>query len=106
MTLDGSVIHKSGLITGGQGSNQQRPRWKDGDIDGNPGIPIIFGLSLTNFFLGLMRARDKLLAELNELNKRKRMGSAEEVAKSGCAGLEAQLGVLRDELVRSRLFFG
>ncbi|KAI9499732.1 RecF/RecN/SMC [Zychaea mexicana] len=80
VTLDGSVIHKSGLMTGGHGSNQQHPRWKERDID------------------GLMRTRDKLLAELNELNKRKRMGSAEQAAKSGCAGLEAQSGVLREEI--------
>ncbi|KAI8148561.1 hypothetical protein BJV82DRAFT_269132 [Fennellomyces sp. T-0311] len=98
VTLDGTVIHKSGLITGGQGNNQQRPRWQDGDIDGNPGYTQSLA-NLTFCYLGLMRARDKLLAELNELNKRKRMGSAEEAAKSGCAGLDAQLGVLRDELI-------
>ncbi|KAI7850377.1 RecF/RecN/SMC N terminal domain-containing protein [Circinella umbellata] len=81
VTLDGTVIHKSGLITGGHNNNnKQRPRWQERDID------------------GLLRSRDKLLAELNQLNKRKRMGSAEQSAKSGCASLETQLNVLREEI--------
>ncbi|KAI9263440.1 RecF/RecN/SMC [Phascolomyces articulosus] len=80
VTLDGTVIHKSGLMTGGQSQHQKRPRWQERDID------------------GLLRSRDKLLAELNELNKHKRMGSTEQAVKSQCTGLEAQLSVLREEI--------
>lgn len=47
----------------------------------------------------LIKTRDKLLAELGELNKKKRYGSAEEAAKSDCAGLESRLAVLEKEMV-------
>lgn len=46
-----------------------------------------------------MRTRDKLLAELNELSRTKRMGSAEEQAKSDCDGLQSQLAMVQDEIV-------
>lgn len=49
--------------------------------------------------IGLTRTRDKLLGELSELNKQRRMGSAEEAAKNDCAELEGQLSVLREEIV-------
>ncbi|KAI9320899.1 hypothetical protein BX666DRAFT_2017874 [Dichotomocladium elegans] len=80
VTLDGTVINPSGLITGGQTNSQAQMRWQESDIE------------------SLTRTRDKLLAELSDLNKRKRMGSAEEAAKSDCAALEGQLIVLREEI--------
>ncbi|KAL0081769.1 hypothetical protein J3Q64DRAFT_1186982 [Phycomyces blakesleeanus] len=80
VTLDGTVIHRSGLMTGGQTSSQRSSRWSERDVE------------------DLMRTRDKLMAELNELSKQKRMGSAEEQAKSDCAGLQTQLEVLQEEI--------
>lgn len=52
---------------------------------------------------GLIKTRDKLLAELGELNKSKRYGTAEEAAKSDCAGLESRLAVLGKEMVKTTL---
>lgn len=46
-----------------------------------------------------MRNRDKLLAELNHISKTKRMGSAEDSAKSDCSNLNSQLNTLKEELV-------
>lgn len=46
-----------------------------------------------------MTRRDRLLAELNELSKNKRMGSAEDSAKSDCSNLQSQLNTLNEELV-------
>lgn len=46
-----------------------------------------------------MQKRDKLLAELNELSKNKRMGSAEDSAKSDCSNLQSQLNTINEELV-------
>lgn len=53
-----------------------------------------------HYHSGLKQTRDNLLAQLNELSKKKRRGSAEENAKSECEGLETKLNFLRDELVR------
>jgi hypothetical protein len=53
-----------------------------------------------HYHSGLKQTRDNLLAQLNELSKKKRRGSAEENAKSECEGLESKLNFLRDELVR------
>ncbi|KAG0167012.1 Structural maintenance of chromosomes protein 1 [Apophysomyces sp. BC1034] len=84
VTLDGTVIHRSGLMTGGRSGSQGPKRWSQRDVE------------------GLTRTRDKLLADLNELSKHKRMGSAEEIAKSDCAGLENQLGILQDEITTAK----
>lgn len=53
------------------------------------------------FFLGLKQTRDNLLAQLNDLSKKKRRGSAEENARAECEGFETKLNFLHDELVRS-----
>ncbi|KAI8886812.1 hypothetical protein K501DRAFT_243409 [Backusella circina FSU 941] len=81
VTLDGMVIHTSGLITGGQESTQSTQRWEENEVQ------------------ELMRTRDQLLLDLNELNKSKRMGSAEESAKNDCSGLQSQLNVYNEELM-------
>ncbi|KAI8089897.1 RecF/RecN/SMC [Halteromyces radiatus] len=80
VTLDGSVIHRSGLMTGGPSTSQNDKIWDETDVE------------------GLMRTRDKILAELNELCRNKRMGSAEELAKSDCDGLSSRLSVILDEI--------
>lgn len=46
-----------------------------------------------------MRSRDKLLEELNQISKTKRMGSAEDSARSDCSNLNSQLNTLKEELV-------
>ncbi|KAG2208930.1 hypothetical protein INT47_011070 [Mucor saturninus] len=80
VTLDGAVIHQSGLMTGGQASTQPTQKWHDSEIE------------------DLVRNRDKLLAELNLLSKNKRMGSAEDSAKSDCSNMKSQLNTLNEEL--------
>ncbi|CAO3599503.1 unnamed protein product [Absidia cylindrospora] len=80
VTLDGNVIHRSGLITGGPSSSQKDKIWDEKDVD------------------GLLRTRDKILAELNELSRNKRMGSAEEQAKCDCDGMESRLSFVQDEI--------
>lgn len=34
VTLDGAVIHQSGLMTGGQSSAQSTQKWHDSEIEG------------------------------------------------------------------------
>ncbi|CEP08833.1 hypothetical protein [Parasitella parasitica] len=81
VALNGSIIHQSGLMTGGQGGAQTTRKWQQTDVE------------------ELMRNRDKLLAELNHLSKTKRMGSAEDSAKSDCSNLNSQLNTLKEELI-------
>ncbi|KAI9259119.1 RecF/RecN/SMC [Helicostylum pulchrum] len=80
VTLDGAVIHQSGLMTGGQSSVKTTQKWHDSEIQ------------------DLVRARDTYLTELNEISKNKRMGSAEDSAKSDCSNLKSQLNTLEEEL--------
>ncbi|KAI8575705.1 hypothetical protein K450DRAFT_260414 [Umbelopsis ramanniana AG] len=79
VTLDGTVIHKNGLITGGEGVSAAK-QWEERELE------------------GLKQTRDNLLAQLNELSKKKRRGSAEENARAECEALETKLNFLHDEL--------
>ncbi|KLJ07395.1 structural maintenance-chromosome 1 [Blastomyces silverae] len=81
VTLDGTVIHKGGLMTGGRGpGHQQSKRWEDTDI--------------TN----LHKLKDKLIADLGNLPKAHRKGAEEESLQGQLAGLEQRLAYSRDEL--------
>ncbi|GLB42400.1 putative structural maintenance of chromosomes protein [Lyophyllum shimeji] len=53
VTLEGTVIHKSGLITGGRSTHGMGEKWDEKNVQ------------------GLMRARDSLMAQLRELAKQK-----------------------------------
>lgn len=41
VTLDGAIIHRSGLITGGPTSPQSTKQWDEKDVDGNIKIKTI-----------------------------------------------------------------
>ena len=80
VTLDGTVIHKSGLITGGQLGNQSATkRWEERELQ------------------ALHRQREASMAELKDLQRQKReLGTDDEVV-AAMANLEAELRVVRDE---------
>lgn len=81
VTLDGTVIHKGGLMTGGRGpGRQQSKRWEDTDV--------------TN----LHKLKDKLMADLSNLPKAHRKGAEEESLQGQLAGLEQRLAFAEDEL--------
>ncbi|KAK2788097.1 Structural maintenance of chromosomes protein 1 [Onygenales sp. PD_12] len=81
VTLDGTVIHKGGLMTGGRGpGHQQSKRWEDTDV--------------TN----LHKLKDKLISDLASLPKAHRKGAEEESLQGQLAGLEQRLAYSRDEL--------
>ena len=79
VTLDGTVIHKSGLITGGQSGQGTTKRWEDRELQ------------------VLHRQREECISELKDLQKRKReLGTDDElIVKIG--QLEAELSAIRDE---------
>ncbi|KAI5287842.1 Structural maintenance of chromosomes protein 1, partial [Ascosphaera aggregata] len=82
VTLDGTVIHKGGLITGGKGpgDNKQAKRWEEADV--------------TNFH----KLKDKYLAELHALPKPHRKGAEEETLQGVLAGIEQKLAFVKEEL--------
>ena len=80
VTLDGSIIHKGGNMTGGQGAKQDSRRWEDTEVD------------------NLRRLQEKLVLELAALPESRRGASEEEVLQGELAGLEQKLTYIQDEV--------
>ncbi|KAI0692899.1 cohesin complex subunit psm1 [Cytidiella melzeri] len=85
VTLDGTVIHKSGLMTGGRSSHGNGKKWEEKDVQ------------------GLQRVRDKLLGDMHELNKNKPRGMADDTLLAEITRLEPALAVARDDLSACKL---
>lgn len=81
VTLDGTVIHKGGLMTGGRGPSQQNSkRWEESELE------------------NLHKLKDKLLADLAALPKGHRRGTEEESLQGDLVGLEQRLSYATEEL--------
>ncbi|KAL8823480.1 MAG: hypothetical protein Q9191_005813 [Dirinaria sp. TL-2023a] len=80
VTLDGSIIHKGGNMTGGQGGKQDSRRWEDTEVD------------------NLRKLKDKLVSELQALPESRRGTSQEEILQGELTGLEQKLSYLNDEV--------
>ena len=83
VTLDGTVIHKGGLMTGGRGPGQQNTRrWEDTEVE------------------NLRKLKDKLLADIDKLPKDKghRRDMEEETLQGELTGLEQRLKYAKDEM--------
>lgn len=81
VTLDGTVIHKGGLMTGGRGPGQQSARrWEDTEVE------------------NLRKLKDKLLADIDALPKGHRRGIEEETLQGELTGLEQRLAYAREEM--------
>ncbi|KAJ6112107.1 Structural maintenance of chromosomes protein 1 [Penicillium sp. IBT 18751x] len=81
VTLDGTVIHKGGLMTGGRGPQQNNSkRWEDSEVE------------------NLHKLKEKLMSDLANLPKAHRRGSEEETLQGELVGLEQRLNYARDEL--------
>lgn len=80
VTLDGTVIHKGGLMTGGRGPQQNSKRWEDSEVE------------------NLYKLKDKLMSDLANLPKGHRRGTEEESLQGDLVGLEQRLAYTRDEV--------
>ncbi|KAH8082807.1 cohesin complex subunit psm1 [Cristinia sonorae] len=80
VTLDGSVIHKSGLMTGGRSSRGNGKKWEEKEVQ------------------GLHRVRDKLMQDLQELAKNKPRSKNDEALIAEITRLEPAHQVARDDL--------
>ncbi|KAJ2928232.1 hypothetical protein H1R20_g8845, partial [Candolleomyces eurysporus] len=85
VTLEGTVIHKSGLITGGKSTHNNNKKWDEKDIQ------------------GLIRVRDSLQAQRLELAKQKPKAKSDENIISEISRLEATITVARDDLTACKL---
>lgn len=80
VTLDGTVIHKGGLMTGGRGPGQHgSKRWEDSDL------------------ANLHKLKEKLMTDIANLPKAHRRGAEEESLQGQLAGLEQRLSYAQDE---------
>lgn len=79
VTLDGTVIHKGGLMTGGRGVEQNSRRWEDTDVD------------------NLRKLAEKLQRDLAALPETRRNESEEETLQGELTGLEQKLAYAREE---------
>ncbi|KAL1406860.1 Structural maintenance of chromosomes protein 1 [Vanrija albida] len=83
VTLEGTVIHKSGQITGGRGQDTRKA--KDHDVD------------------ALKAQKEKVLQQLKQLNQEKPKEKAEESQLQGLARLQAELSMAEDDLGATQL---
>ncbi|KAL8964573.1 MAG: hypothetical protein Q9183_004357, partial [Haloplaca sp. 2 TL-2023] len=79
VTLDGSIIHKGGNMTGGQGGKQDARRWEDTEVE------------------SLRKIKDKLIADLSSLPEPRRGATEEEQLQGELTGLEQRLIYAKEE---------
>ncbi|GKU15122.1 unnamed protein product [Fusarium langsethiae] len=81
VTLEGYIIHKAGLMTGGRGpESKNKRRFEEADVQ------------------NLQRMATKLKDEIDRLPKADRRGSQEESLQIDLSGLERRLAAIKDEL--------
>ena len=79
VALDGTVIHKGGLMTGGRGKEQNTRRWDDADID------------------NLRKLAEKIFNDLRNLPDGRRNATEEETLQSELSGLEQKFTFAKEE---------
>ncbi|KAI8805659.1 RecF/RecN/SMC [Cladochytrium replicatum] len=86
VTLDGNIIHKSGLITGGQASGPASAgrRWEDKDVE------------------ELRKASENLTTQLESIQKERRRLGSDEVVKANFGRLQSKLARCQEELASSQ----
>jgi structural maintenance of chromosome 1 len=81
VTLEGTVIHKGGLMTGGRGpGHQQSRRWEDAEVE------------------NLNKLKDKLMKDLAALPSPHRRGNEEELLTGELLGLESRFKFVQEEI--------
>ena len=100
VTLEGTIIHKSGLMTGGRSTHGSGKKWEEKDVQGLFVFIQSNSASFTQDNSGLVRLRDNLLAQLQELNRSKSRGKADENIIAEITRLESAITVTKDDLVR------
>ncbi|MCJ1353467.1 MAG: Structural maintenance of chromosomes protein 1 [Icmadophila ericetorum] len=79
VTLDGTVIHRGGLMTGGRGRDQNTRRWEDTEVD------------------NLRKVAENLRSQLAGLPESRRNATEEETLQGELTGLEQKLSYAKEE---------
>ncbi|KAI8927149.1 RecF/RecN/SMC [Entophlyctis helioformis] len=87
VTLDGTVIHKTGMITGGrsEASSSSGRRWEEKEL------------------AELKRSRDEIVARLNEIQKERLRASHDDHVRSEITAYGARLASMADDLAAVNL---
>ncbi|KAG7448818.1 condensin complex subunit SMC1 [Guyanagaster necrorhizus] len=85
VTLEGTIIHKSGLITGGRSTHGGGKKWDEKDVQ------------------GLKRQRDSLLSTLRDLSKQKPRGKNDDNLFAEVSRLESAINISKDDLTACKL---
>ena len=80
VTLDGSVLHKGGNMTGGRGKESNTRRWDDAEIS------------------KFDKLKDKLMADIEALPQERSRIAEEQALQSDLSGLESRLRFAKEEL--------
>ena len=81
VTIDGTIIHKSGNLTGGRHENKRSgQRWTDAEVE------------------GLRRLRDNQMAKLHDLAAQKRQENGEEELAANVEAMEARIELLQNDV--------
>ncbi|KAJ7098698.1 condensin complex subunit SMC1 [Mycena belliarum] len=85
VTLEGTIIHKSGLITGGKSTHSNDKKWDEKAVQ------------------GLVKTKDALLAQLRELSKQKPRGKTDENLIGDIGRIESATTLAKDDLNACKL---
>lgn len=86
-------------MTGGRSTRDNGRKWDEKDVQGE-NLFLQFNYACSNSMIGLQRVRDKLMADLQELNKSKPRGKEDDALVATITRLEPAYTVARDDLVR------
>lgn len=87
-------------MTGGRSTHGSGKKWEEKDVQGLLVLIQLGRASFTQDTSGLIRLRDNLLAQLQELNRSKSRGKADENIIAEITRLESAITLTKDDLVR------
>lgn len=103
MTLDGTVIHKSGLITGGRGGLDNRSqRWEEKEVESKKQSKLIDLMAKAVQFqilTDLKRKKEQLINELQEIGKLKKKFADNDDLQSQISGIESRISYSKQDEV-------
>ncbi|KAJ7246598.1 condensin complex subunit SMC1 [Mycena haematopus] len=80
VTLEGTIIHRSGLITGGKSTHNTGKKWDEKDVQ------------------GLIKKKDTLMSQLRDLQKQKSRGQTDENLIADIGRIESATTLAKDDL--------
>ncbi|KAK7062210.1 structural maintenance of chromosomes protein [Favolaschia claudopus] len=80
VTLEGTIIHKSGLITGGKSTHNTGKKWDERDVQ------------------GLLKRKDTLTTQLRDLQKQKSRGQTDDNLITDIGRIESATTLAKDDL--------